>query len=117
MIDRDRDADLGSSPAERLVHQVLKNLGELLPETADDVSASEKFVAGPLDLPAGLRDPGAVFDRKVELRLPPLTEPCAVVDRGVVDGLRAAARNGHIDSTDLEKLIENDDWNDDDASE
>lgn len=113
MIGRDKDADLGTSPVERVVHQLLRNLGELLPETAADVAASEKLVTGgPEELPPGLRDAKSVLERKVNLSLPPSNNGCAGVDLDVLRGLQAAARNGSLSPEELEKRIEAD-WNDD----
>ena len=95
MIGRDKDADLGTSPVERVVHQLLRNLGELLPETVADVAASEKLVTGgPEELPPGLRDAKSVLERKVNLSLPPLHNGCAGVDLDVLRGLQAAADGG-----------------------
>lgn len=98
------DLDLGSSPVERVVHRLLRRHGELLPETADDVAASEASLKRE-PLPPGLRDPNSVFSRKVKFSLPPTAPPATGVNLGVVEGFRAAARGGAGISEDLEKKL------------
>jgi hypothetical protein len=100
----DDDLDLGSSPVERVVHRLLRRHGELLPETAEDVAASEASLKREA-LPPGLRDPSSVFTRKVKFSLPPAAPPATGVDLGVVEGFRAAARGGSGISEDLEKKL------------
>ncbi len=114
MTEHERKADLGDSPVEKVVHQLLRRLGELLPETAEDVAASEKrFKGDPNDLPESLRDPEAILRRKVELKLPLPEAGGSVIDINVVRGLRAVARNGAISPEEIERRIAAD-LNDDD---
>jgi len=114
MTGHDENAGLGDSPVEKAVHQLLRRLGELLPETAEDVAASEdRFKGDPNELPESLRDPEAILGRKVNLKLPPVQTSGPAIDISVVNGLRAAARNGAISSEEIERRIA-DDLDDDD---
>ncbi len=106
MTGHDENADLGDSPVEKVVHQLLRRLGELLPETAEDVAASEKrFKGDPNGLPESLRDPEVVLRRKVELKLSQPEARGPAIDISVVNGLRAAARNGAISPEEIERRI------------
>lgn len=104
MNNHNDDLDLGDSPVDRAVHRLLRRSGELLPETADDVAASEASLRRE-PLPFRLCDPDSVFSRKMKFSLPPAAPPATTVDRSVVDGFSAAARGGSGISEDLEKKL------------
>lgn len=109
MSNEDKNLDLGRSPADSTVHRLLRKLGSLIPETADDVKHAEAEVEhDPVELPAALMNPDHVFEGSMSLSLPRSSSSRVVADAEVIEGFSAAARDGRGLSPELKTQLEQD---------
>ena len=101
---------LDPSPDEGMVQRLLRKLGKLIPETAEDVACAEEIIGcEPVALPEELLDPSAVFGGSLQVspsKLSRRSEPS--IDPQVLGGFAAAAREGGVISPEIEEKMRRD---------
>lgn len=112
MSNEDKSLDLGRSPADSSTHRLLRNLGKLIPETADDVRrAEEELAEEPCELPEALKDADRVFEGSLpSYGLDASSTPPSEPDADVLSGFSAAAREGRGLTPEVKEQMRRD-WN------
>ena len=108
MSKQQADQVFGRSPAESLTHRLLRKLGNLIPETVDDVRRAEGDLAEIYsDLPESLKDPDKVFEGSLTVSLPEVhVHPPQ--NEEVLRGFSAAARDGRGLTSEVTERMERD---------
>ena len=99
----------GRDPGERDVHEALKSLGWVVPESEHDVRQAEEDLAeSRIGLPESLTDAAAVFERKAARGFANVSPLCSPLDRQSEQDLARAARQGGPIPPEMEERMRRD---------
>ena len=102
-----RKPELSDDDVDRLVYEALCREGKFVPQSPDEVAAAEAAIdETKVELPALLRDPLAILKRKGPTRS--VLRPPPPVDVSAVENMSCAARNGGEISSEVEKVMDED---------